>query len=68
MYKKLNKPSQYKCQPNLLKLLTGPALPYSVLLKSLIWANFKISMEFTYNGYPCFNTFLPYYPAYKARA
>ena len=44
--------------PNLQKLLTGPALPYSVLLKSLIWANFKISMEFTYNGYPCFNTFL----------
>ena len=37
---------------------TGPALPYLVLLKSLIWANFKISLEFTYNGGPRFYTFL----------
>ena len=32
--------------------------PIQFLLKSLIWANFKISMELTCNGYPCFNTFL----------
>ena len=37
---------------------TGPALPYLVLLKSLIWANFKISLEITCNGCPCFDTFL----------
>merc|ERR1712055_963885 len=47
--------STSKKPPNLQILFTGPALPYLVLLKSLIWASFKISKNFAgNNGGPCF--------------